>query len=66
MKSMAQFTGFMSLVLWGFMILTEIVNTQMLRPYPQSPFVLWSAVLFALWSIGWTVRDAMEGKKGQE
>lgn len=62
MKIMAELTGFLSFVLWVFMILVELANTQLLRPYPQSPFVLWSAVLFALWSIGWTVREVMEKK----
>lgn len=64
MANMAQFTGFMSLVCWALMILTEVINTltDSFVPHQQNQFVLYSAILFALWSIGWTVRDAMEKK----
>ena len=44
------------------MNLTEIFNAleDSFVPHHQNTFVLYTAILFALWSIGWTVRDAVE------
>lgn len=60
MKIMAELTGFMSLLLWLAMILSVILGAT------QSLFLPLSAMLFALWSIGFTVREMFEAKKGQE
>lgn len=60
MKTMAELTGFMSLLFWFLMILSSVIGAT------YSPLVTYTAVLFALWSIGWTVRDTMEAKKGKE
>ena len=64
MKIMAELTGLMSLLFWALMILTEIFNAleDSFVPHQQNQFVLYTAILFALWSIGWTVRDAVEKK----
>jgi hypothetical protein len=60
MKIMAELTGFMSLLLWCAMVLGVVLGAT------ESLFLPFSAMLFALWSIGWTVREMMEAKKGQE
>lgn len=59
MKIMAQLTGTASMLTWFLMILMSVIGAT------YSPLVTYTAALFALWSIGWTVRDAME-KKGQK
>ena len=56
---MAQLTGFLSLLFFALMILIELLGYGV----QASPFPFYAALLFALWSIGWTVRDAMEKKQ---
>lgn len=55
---MAQLTGLISFIFLGLMILIELLGYGI----QATPFPFYVALLFGVWSIGWTIRDAMEKK----
>ncbi len=57
---MRNILGLISAICWLAVLYNETFGSITGRLWNDNTFVLWTALLFAVWSLAWTVIDAVE------